>query len=114
MAQRAAGRGWKVARSQLPTRLRLNSRSDFRTEAGLLKTERICRISPHRMFAANARTVTEPSAAAYCEEAANLRLTKLSRKGRPSYQRSQARCRESTLRCRLCAPSLLLQRAASH
>src|SRR5579862_952775 len=41
MAQRAAGAGLKVARSQPPTRLRLNSKSDFRTEAGLLQTERI-------------------------------------------------------------------------
>src|SRR6266436_194272 len=48
MAQRAEGRGWKVARSQPPTRLRLNSGSDFRIEAGLLKPERIWRIWPHR------------------------------------------------------------------
>ena len=34
-------RVWKVARSQPPTRLRLNSRSDFRTAAGLLRIELI-------------------------------------------------------------------------
>jgi len=33
-AQPAAGRGWKVAQSQPPTRLRLNSRQGFRTGAG--------------------------------------------------------------------------------